>query len=1408
MAEDFLDFEIRLQLAEQDISKLNKQLSQIAQNSAKVGDQIDDSFKDANKEIKLASDNMKEFQKMSNKLSGSVSDAGNKFEQGFEMMSQSTQELRDEIYDLSSVIKNLASASQNVGNQTSSKFKEAKESISDTTIETKSLQDALKNIATGIGVTFGLAQIKSFMAQIVSVRGEFQNLEIAMETILGSKEKSNKLMQQMIQTAATTPFELKDVASGAKQLLAYGESAENVNETLIRLGNIASGLSQPLNDIVYLYGTTMTQGRLYTQDLNQFTGRGIPMIKELAKQFGVAESEVKSLVEEGKVGFPEVQKVIENLTNEGGMFFNLMEKQSKSLQGQISNLQDSFDMMLNEIGQQAEGILSGALGVIGKLVENYNKVGKAILALIGTYGTYKAVLATVIALERLHKRLIMEAALQKNLAAASNIALSKAAAMSAAKHSIMAGAVNSAKNAVRGLSASIKSLNPVAIAITAAIAALGVGIYLFKTRTDSAKISAELLNKALKETDELFQKRKQKSTELISIIQDETSTEFQKIQAFEELSKIMPKLTEEYDMNALATLNMAESNTALNKTLDNMAIDDLTNSYQKNLKQIDLLQKENDKMISGENAYNYLSFEKNAAEITALKESNKELEKEIEKRKALAEVASKPLGDLKKEYKNILNEIKTLEDNNELMLDLKIDFDQETYKDNINKIETLKQKNINLRNEIEKREKIENKKNNKNPESEEKKTTNYLEQAEEKAARMAEDNYLKRLEYEASIAKERNDNLDEYFNKMQELTDQEYEYKILAIEREREEAIKNAVGEDKDKINQAFDKQVTATQNEWQMKSNVNTKTKEKNEYTEKLKAYKEFVDEYIKITEEKNEREKEIDKLVKEGKITSQEGETRKQGNEMTAQIDQEALQQQLGLTAEEVSSMITDVVASTMAMTLGQIQEQLPILEKELASLKKSGADPKQIAQTELKLKSVKNALRNVKNSFTEVENTSDEANKQMKKDLIGKTAGALGEVNNMLGTIQDSFGDLMSDAGNTAMEVISSTLQVAQGIMSAISMTSTATADSIKAVERASVILAIISIVIQAITQITNAIMKNYSAHAKWKKGIEETEHALEGIQHDMQKVEHESKMMVGEESWKKLSGNAQNYKNQITLIKNEIKAAGEELARVNTQKKKDEVEDELRTWEEKLWEVEEEYQDFFNDFIEEFTGTTLKDFTSSLAESIVEGFNEGKNGIKESWDDMIKSLEREMLTNQLKRELEKQFKSAFEFMNSKLAGGATLNTGQYNVYGSIMTGDERDQFLSLIEQAEEGTMIIAERYKELFASMGLLDDTISAENKGFETMSQDTADELNGRFTALQITGANIENILRESILTDKQSLQFTQNISENMALVADISQQQLIQLREINTNTSLLRETNQRLKTIELNTSRL
>lgn len=266
--------------------------------------------------------------------------------------------------------------------------------------ELQSMDGFMAKAAQTAAGLFAVDKLKDFASAVATVRGEYQQLEIAFETMLGSKSQADALMAQLIDTAATTPFEMKEIAESSKMLLAYGMAADEVNGTLIRLGDIAAGLSIPIKDLAFLYGTTMVQGRLYTQDLNQFLGRGIPLADELAKQFGKNKSEVKKLVEEGKIGFPEVQKAIEALTNEGSKFGGLMEAQSKTIKGQKSNIEDAWEQMINEIGRSQEENISGALDITGKLIENWRTVGKVVLTAAAAIGSYKAAVVTLAAIRK------------------------------------------------------------------------------------------------------------------------------------------------------------------------------------------------------------------------------------------------------------------------------------------------------------------------------------------------------------------------------------------------------------------------------------------------------------------------------------------------------------------------------------------------------------------------------------------------------------------------------------------------------------------------------------------------------------------------------------------------------------------------------------------------------------------------------------------------------------------------------------------------------------------------------------------------------------------------------------------------------------------------------------------------
>lgn len=400
-----------------------------------------------------------------------------------------------------------------------------------------------------LGVIGGATALKNFATELVNVRGQFQQLEIAFSTMLKSKEKADKLMSELVDIAAKTPFDLQGVASSAKQMIAYGSSVENVGDELVMLGNVAAGVGSQLSEIAYLYGTLRTQGRAYAVDIRQFAGRGIPIYEELAKVLGVTKDEVSGLVKEGKVGFKEVEQAFKNMTSESGIYYNLMQEQSKSLTGQLSNLGDAWDTMLNKIGKDTQGIAYAGISGLKGLIENYETVGKILIGLIATYGTYKTALIVVrIAQDTLTAR--MELA----------ILVTKA-------QTIAQKALNTVMKA-----------NPYVLVATV-LAGLVATMWAFHDSTTASEKAQQKFNEEQKNFANQEEERKKKIEELIRVIQDETETEFSKIKAYEELQRYSPALSSAYTREQLAVLNLAEANKELNKERDK-------NSYENILKNI------------------------------------------------------------------------------------------------------------------------------------------------------------------------------------------------------------------------------------------------------------------------------------------------------------------------------------------------------------------------------------------------------------------------------------------------------------------------------------------------------------------------------------------------------------------------------------------------------------------------------------------------------------------------------------------------------------------------------------------------------------------------------------------------------------------------------------------------------
>lgn len=395
----------------------------------------------------------------------------------------------------------------------------------------KSLTDSLRRTAAEIG---GLVAIKKFGSDVIEATGKMQQLQVALSTILQDKSKADQLISDIIQFAAKTPFNLDDVAEGAKQLLAYGSSADKVVSELSMLGDVASGLQIPIGQLIYLYGTLRTQGRAMTVDIRQFAGRGIPIYEELAKVLGVSKDQVGEFVKEGKVGFKEVEQAFKNMTSEGGKFANLMESSAGTWPQRLSNIEDTLFQKMNEFGNKYKEVFEFGIGTAEDLVESLDDVIAAMGGLIAAYGTYKAAL-------------IAAAVAQKAVGFIESIRL-------IGMYRKELGLATAAQQAFN-----LASKSNVYVALLAALVGIGTAVYMFAKRTNEATAAQETLNSVNKKANEEFSKQAATVDRLTSVLESETSSLDQKKKALSDLQAIVPSYNASLDEEGKLINNNTEA---------------------------------------------------------------------------------------------------------------------------------------------------------------------------------------------------------------------------------------------------------------------------------------------------------------------------------------------------------------------------------------------------------------------------------------------------------------------------------------------------------------------------------------------------------------------------------------------------------------------------------------------------------------------------------------------------------------------------------------------------------------------------------------------------------------------------------------------------------------------------------
>ena len=1253
------------------------------------------------------------------------------------------------------------------------------------------------NKMTKAAAAFGAGfTAKELIQNIIQVRGEFQQLEVAFTTMLGSSEKANVLMAQLTETAAKTPFDLQGVANGARQLLAYGTSAEDVNETLIRLGNIAAGLSQPLGDLVYLYGTTMTQGRLYTQDLNQFTGRGIPMIKELAKEFGVAESEIKGMVEAGMIGFPEVQKVIQNLTNEGGMFFNLMQEQSKTITGQISNIGDSFSMMLNEIGKANEGIINDALSSVSYLIENYEKVGKILIELVGTYGAYRTALMAITALH--------------NLQAAGITALT-------AKEAIHYSWLVLTQKAQSLLNKTLLA-NPY-VAVAAAVTALGLGIYKLVTYQTEAEKAQERLNDEFGKTEVAALNEMSTLRELNRQLTEakKWSDEWYAIKEkiVNGYSKYLSGIDEEIDKTGSLAGQYEKLEKAIRKSMaaqnyTNFAKqeEDIYNSVrEKNLTKVyDAFTKKygdesglkvyrnwlnwldsgrdipteiqrifNDVSTGWGESANTLLFEiRRQAEIrnknleeyrnkyfipepsfdsptenifTTEGKSISQLEEEIKKaetslaslKKALADGSgTKEAVDQQEAYikslqDTILEREKDLRVINEVKTQIsKLEKEQGETVSGSKEYNALQSRIDALRAKLPK---------TKSDKAAEDKQAKEQKEAEQKLVDELLELRKKNQEKEISLWEEGKD------KKLKQINYYYEEQKKEIKKKEKELAELNKVAKiEPSKLNENG---LTTEQQE-----NIDTANRlnEKN----KNKQTKEILDDEINAM---NDYLAAYGNYYEKRNAIIEQGESRKVGKNEWEQksIDEETKRalSDLDIEANKSTSAISKLFDDMRQHTVADMRLIANEAERAFQFLQSGEWDENKglefgmtketfdtLRKSPEELERIRKGIDNVRNSADQSETGFNKLANGLKKvfdagsntkklqDGLEEIRSGLSEVLSVAQFLSDTFSNLGEAFGSDTLSGIAEGINVAMDGLNSAMQGAEAGAIFGPIGSAAGAAIGLVSSLASSIAKIHDA---------KNEKRIQKLQDQVDTLDRSYEKLGKSIEAAYGKSASSLIEDQNKLLEQQKVLIQNQIK---EEQDKKNTDS------DRIKEWENQIDEINNLISDNKEKAIDVIFGEDLKSAIDNFAEAYADAWASGENRAK-SAKDVVKQMMQQMVTESIKAAIKSSNK--MEEIRTKL---------QQFYADNVLSQWEQDYINNMAEQLQQ----------EIDAQFGwadsLMGESSTTEQKstaeGFETMSQDTATELNGRFTALQLSGEEIKNQMISAVISLNSLLSVSTN----------------------------------------------
>ncbi len=1243
-----------------------------------------------------------------------------------------------------------------------------------------------------LAVIGGAGVLKALGSEMIRVRGEFQSMQTAIETMVG-KDMAGQLIPQIKELAKISPLTMSDMVGAEKMMLGFNIQAEDTIKYLKAISDISMGESSKFNSLTLAFSQMSAAGKLMGQDLNQMINAGFNPLQIISEKTGKSIATLKDEMSKGAVSAEMVQQAFIDATSAGGKFYNMSENASKTINGQLSMMQDALDSVFNELGTKSESVIMDGIQMTTSLIQNYETVGRILAGLVVTYGTYRTAVMLVTAAESKHTLV--------------EIGLTNARLL--------------ARKAQLALNAAMLT-NPYVLLATAVVG-LGVAMWALSDSTTSAERALDSYNKKIEKLDTDEEDRKRTLEGLVSTINSEVEAETTKLKALKDIEELYPALFRKY----VDEKGHIQDLTGFWKAYNEEVVKSRTQSKQAIVESLE------QQIKSAEWAYNLAKKENNRSEM---------------------KVQVQRIEDLKNELANARKDVLS-----EINAQLEVENRQET------KETTYQEDLANAKAEWEKA-----KKGYEALIKDQTATSKQVKEAKDKME-VSEKTYKElggvtgsALTRQENLAKKQKENQEKLDGQLLSLHRQNQQDEVSLMKEGTEKKLKQ-IDLDYQKETDAIKKQ----RKEWEdaqggklteeqtLVIDLRKELAGKKKDSDTSKVHEEEVKEYQKLlssyqdylTKRKNAEDKfnaDRKKLKDGGASDAQINELEYQRDETLKSIDNEFAMR------EDSFKAWTDNIAN---LSLEKLRELLVQAERELERSEFLNPNDPKLAGQRAKVTSLKNTI----SEKSEKTNTSPNKRSQKEWQDLYKTLSKVEKEFDEIGkTVGGTAGEIISAAGSIA----SSTLQMIDGITTlansssdAMAGTAQAASKSIQAVEKASVILAIVG----AALQITTKMFDLFGSDTTTEK-YEEAKEAYQSYINILDKVI--DKQLELAES---LSGdNAQAaYDRAIELVKTQSEAArvlGKQYLNSGSSWKSHskgykEVDDmSAAGWADAAKALGMSVSQFKNAMGGRMTGlfdltdeqlaklqeeahifwAQLDSDTQNYANQIAEGVAQVKEVLEQQMTDTT-LIDVDTLRNDFHDLLtdmdadSADFADNFEdymrnaILNSMLKESymGRLEEWRKKFYAAMDDGVTEQEYNAL---KEEGQQIADEMKAQRDAMADMFgweseSTSQSSTSKGFQAMSQDTGEELNGRFTALQIAGEEIktQNIAQTqslNLLTARADAILsmnteTRNIADDTRNLIAQSYLELVQISENTGNSAkYLKDIKADIAEVKKNTSKL